>query len=295
MFLTLSRSWDLVKEAWAVLRQDRQLVLFPILSGIVSLFVSASFLVPLGLMIWSQVGQGDAGGHRDLNLGPLHYVLTFLYYLVSYFVVVFFNAGLVACVRMRFAGQSPTLNDGLTFSFRHVGLIFQWALLAATVGTILRAIEERASWLGQIVVSLIGIAWTIATSFVVPVLVYEGVNPFEAVKRSAIVFKRTWGETVVVNFGISKVFGLLILPSFLVLVGAGVGAVSLAQTNAVSAGILFGLALVVCILYWLALAIVQSALQGIFLTACYHYASTGQVPSAFTATNVTEAWRPKTR
>ncbi|MCC2670317.1 MAG: hypothetical protein K0Q72_2788 [Armatimonadetes bacterium] len=293
MFGTLNRSWELVKETWDVLRQDRELVFFPILSGIVSLFVSASFLIPIALMVpWQQLGQSGSRA-ADLDVGPLHYGLMFLYYLVSYFVVVFFNAGLVACVRIRFQGGDPTVSDGLNFSFKNIGLIFQWALLAATVGTVLRSIEERAGWLGQIVIGLIGLAWTIATSFVVPVLVYDGVNPIEAVKRSALAFKRTWGETVVVNFGINTVFNLLFLPSILVLVAGGIGAGAMAQTSPLQAGILFATVLGICILYWLALAIVQTALQGIFLTACYHYASTGQVPSAFTPTNVTQAWRPK--
>jgi len=294
MFQTLQRSWDLAKETWDVLRQDRALVIFPIMSGIASLLVFASFIIPVGLMVWNQ-GDHTTGARAHFEPGPLHYGLTFLYYLVSYFVVVFFNAGLVACVRMRFEGGTPTVSDGLSFSMRNIGLIFKWSLLSATVGTILRAVEERASWLGRIVIGLIGLAWSIATVFAVPVLVYDQVGPVEAVKRSVQAFRRTWGETVVANFGLNTVFSLLFVPSIILLVIAGVIAGGLVQTSATQAGIVFGVALVVCVIYWLSLAIIQSTLQGIFLTACYHYASTGVVPSAFSQEHVMHAWRPKTR
>jgi hypothetical protein len=293
MFGSLQRSWELGKETWNVLRQDRALVVFPILAGIASLLVSASFLIPAVLWFTShEVGRG-AGGRAQLDFGPLQYALTFLYYLVSYFVVVFFNTGLVACVRMRFSGQSPTVSDGFQFAVRNLGLIFKWSLLSATVGTIIRVVEERADWLGRIIIGLVGVAWSIATTFAVPVLVYDQVGPIEAVKRSAQAFRRTWGATVVANFGLNTAFWLLFLPSLVLLVSAGIIAGGMAQANGALAGLIFGGALLLCVLYWLALAIIQSTLQGIFLTACYHYASTGVVPSAFTPEHVINAWRPK--
>lgn len=295
MFDTLHRSWDLAKETWGVLRQDRTLVVFPIMSGVASLLVFASFIIPMVLLVPGLEITRNPGSRAHLEASPLHYVLLFLYYLVSYFVVVFFNTSLVACVRMRFEGRTPTVADGLEFSRQNLGLIFKWSLLSATVGTILRVVEERASWLGRIVVGLIGLAWSIATVFAVPVLVYDQVGPVEAVKRSVAAFRRTWGETVVANFGLNTVFGLLFLPSIVLLAIAGVMAGSLVQTSAMQAGIVFGGALVLCVLYWLTLAIVQSTLQGIFLTACYHYASTGVVPAAFSQEHVMHAWRPKTR
>jgi len=293
MFERLERSWELVKEAWSVLRQDRELVIFPIMSGVATLLVTASFLIPIAMMIpWNEIRQSGSN-ETELPLGPLHYALTFLYYLVSYFVVVFFNAGLVACVRMRFRGENPSVADGLRFSMQNLGIIFQWSVLSATVGTILRAIEERAGWIGSIVTGLIGVVWSIATLFVVPVLVYEGVGPIEAVKRSAQTFRKTWGETVVANFGLNTVFGLLFLPSLLLLGGGIYGFIALARTDMTAGAILFGGVFSVCLIYWLALAIIQSALQGIFLTACYEYASTGQVPSAFSQQHVAGAWRPR--
>lgn len=293
MFERMQRSWRLFQEAWAVLRQDRELLWFPVFSGIASLLVMVSFAVPVVLSIpWGEITRGGRVA-RELPITYWHYGLGFFYYLISYFVIVFFNSALVACVRMRFQGENPTVNDGMAFARSNAGRIFQWALIAATVGMILRAIEERAEWIGRIVAGLIGMVWTLATTFVVPVLVYERVDPFEAIKRSAEAFKKTWGESVVGNAGIGFVFGLLFLPAVLILVAGIAAAISIAPGSGQAAlGVLLT-AVAVALIYGLALAIVQTALQGIFVTACYHYATTGSVPSVFSRELIADAWSPK--
>ncbi|HEU4753830.1 MAG TPA: DUF6159 family protein [Armatimonadota bacterium] len=297
MLERIATSWRLVGEAWTVLKQDRALVLFPILSGLFSLIVSVSFLVPLLLLhpFWEAGragGEGAVSRFRGTSFDPVHWLVLFLFYLATYFVVTFFSSGLVACVRIRFAGGNPTFQDGISFSLANIGRIFQWALVSATVGVLLRFIQERASWVGRLVVGLVGIAWTLATAFVVPVLVYEQVGPIEAIKRSAETFRRTWGETVVANVGIGAVFGVLTAAGFVILLGGIALAVVLSASAALAISILIGTA-VVCGLYWIALAVIQSALQGIFLTACYQYATTGTVPAAFTPQYVVAAWQPK--
>jgi hypothetical protein len=293
MFERIRRSWCLLGEAWEVLCEDRELVIFPIISGICSLFALASFAVPFLLRVhWGAISSGHSpSGH--VSLGPWGYVWTFLYYLVTYFIVVFFNSGLVACVRIRLAGGDPTVQDGFAFATANVGRIFQWALLSATVGTVLRALEERAGWLGQIVISLIGMAWSLATAFVVPVLVHEQVGPFEAVKRSAQTFRRTWGETVVANIGLSWAFGLLFLGSVPLLILALIGGGMLMHAAPAAGAVVMLASLFLAVAYWLGLAIVQSTLQSIFLTACYQYATTGESPAPFTREYIVEAWRPK--
>ncbi len=295
MFDRLKRSWQLVRESWAVLKEDRSLALFPIFSGIASILVLATFAIPLALLTpWGEVFQRNNQGSRlNLDFSVLHYLGVFAYYLVNYFVVVFFNTGLVACVRKRFAGETPTVADGLSFALVHIGMIFQWAVVSATVGTVLQAVQERAGMFGRIVTSLIGLAWTLATTFVVPVLVYERVGPVEALKRSASLFRQTWGETVAATVGISTAFSLLSLGGLAILaVGIAAGVAAFSQGAAFGIAV-FGFTALACVTYWVGLAIVQSALQGIFLTAAYEYATTGKVPSAFTHDLVAQAWRRK--
>ena len=193
---TLSRSWNLVKASWNVLQDDKELVVFPIVSAIALILVTIAFAVP-GFFLYA------AGGNEVLG-----YVLLFLFYLVQYTVITFANAALVGAAMMRLRGQNPTLGDGFQIAFSRFGAIVGYALIAATVGMILQAISERGT-LGNIVRSILGTAWNLITYLVVPVLVVENVGPIEAVKRSALYLRRTWGEQVVGGAGMGLVFFIL--------------------------------------------------------------------------------------
>ena len=46
MFERFSRSWSLVKASADVLRQDKELLVFPLLSTIAALLVAATFIAP---------------------------------------------------------------------------------------------------------------------------------------------------------------------------------------------------------------------------------------------------------
>src|SRR5438874_198382 len=117
------------------------------------------------------------------------------------------------------------------------------------------------------------------------VLVHDQVGPVEALRRSAQAFRRAWGETVIANIGLGIAFSLLYLPIFVVMIGAVAAAAAIRPSAAGSAGLLAGAGLL-CLVYGLVLAIVQNTLQSIFLTACYQYAITGQVPAPFSRGNI---------
>jgi len=217
------------------------------------------------------------------NTSPAFLLAILGVYVVNYFIIVFFNVALVGVANSRLMGGSWTFRDGLALAWARKGTIFLWALVAATVGMILRSIEERLGLIGRIVIKLIGVAWALACYFVVPVLAFENLTPFAAVKRSARLFKDTWGERVAGGFSISAVFFVLALP------GIGVWIVLSAAFG--STGMLIGLGLL--LLYLLLLAVVSSAMQGIFNAALYRDACFKQVPPAFTPQLVSGAWTPK--
>jgi hypothetical protein len=41
------RSWQIMRASWDVLRQDKEILVFPVLSGIALLLIMASFAVPV--------------------------------------------------------------------------------------------------------------------------------------------------------------------------------------------------------------------------------------------------------
>jgi hypothetical protein len=206
-FDRLSAGWDLSMKSFSVLRKNKHLLIFPILSTLALLVVTVSFVAVMLLP-----GNWDIGSMMDEN-EYLNYALFFLFYLVNYFIIVFFNVALVHCVRIYFQGGVPTVNAGLSFAMSRINAIMGWAVIAATVGILLKALQENGGKLGEIVGALIGLVWSIVTFFVVPVIAYENAGPLKAVKRSTAIMKQKWGESLGASFsmGLVHLAGLILL------------------------------------------------------------------------------------
>src|SRR4030095_5440324 len=144
----------------------------------------------------------------------------FALYLANYFVIIFFNVALVGVANSRFTRENWTFDRGLQLAWQRKWVILQWAFIAATVGMVLRALSERAGFIGRIVVGFIGVAWNLACYFVVPVLAFEDLSPGAALYRSAELFKETWGEKVAGGFSLGIIFALLMLPGMAIWFGA---------------------------------------------------------------------------
>ena len=279
----IGNTWELVKQSFAILREDEELMLLPVLSAISCMAVTASLLAGSGFFYYPQIKAAIAeqgGWHPSNNLiiGAM-----FVFYLANYFVIIFFNTALVSAAWIRLEGGDPTVRDGLRAAWNRLGVIFEWALVAATVGMILRAIEERSSLVGKLVAGLAGMAWTLATFFVVPVLAFENLGPVEAFNRSAELFRKNWGEEVVGTFSFGLIFFLLALPGFILPI---LGSALFGGIGATVGGCTM-------IIYFIFLSVVSASTQGIFLAALYRYATTGDVSAGFTKGTLSSAWRPK--
>jgi hypothetical protein len=184
--------------------------------------------------------------------------LLFIFYFVNYFIIIFFNMALIHCARLYFQGEQPSVSDGISFSQSRLSSIVGWAFFAATVGLILRAIENIHETVGAIVSSILGVMWGILTFFAVPVIAYENVGPLEAIKRSGKIIKNKWGESLGANLGVNTVgfIAMLII--------------------ALPLGLVFGalhpiLGIVVGIITAVLIGVVMSAAQTIFVAAIYHH------------------------
>jgi hypothetical protein len=282
MFDKISNSWKLIQSSAQVLRADKELILFPILSAIGVLLVTLSFAVPALL-----AGFFDAVFNEGAEVAGA--VVAFLFYLVQYTVIIFFNSALVGAAMIRLRGGDPTVRDGLRIASQRLGTILGYALISATVGMILRWVAQRGRLLGRIIASLVGLAWNLATYLVVPVLVVEDVGPLEAVKRSADLLKRTWGEQIAGNFSIGLVFGLVIVA--LILLGIPV-MIAVFSTESLA---LIVLAILAFVLVVAVLGILSSALNGIYTAALYTYAMEGETGGFFDPALVEGAFEPQSR
>jgi Flp pilus assembly pilin Flp len=274
-----ARSWELVKLCWRVLQQDKELVVFPIVSTIAVLIVTASFVIP-GFFTGFWQGVSEDGTSVGL------WVLIVLFYLVEYLVIIFFNAALVSAAIIRLKGGDPTLGDGLRGAWSHIGAILGYAAIAATVGLVLQMLRERAGIAGVILAALGGMAWNIITFLVIPVLVVEGVGPVTAIKRSAGLLKKTWGEQIIGSAGIGLVFGLL---------GVAVGVVGIALGVLImSAGVVaLGIAVIaVAVIAIMVISLLGATLHGIYSAAVYEYAVGGET-GTFDTEVLAAAFQPK--
>jgi hypothetical protein len=266
----IGRSFQLVGQSYRILMQDKELMVLPLISGAIIAGVVISFAFGFGV---------DAS--RVERHGPDLYLPVFLMYVVTYAVGIFFQAAVVAGATERMRGGDPTVRSALAAAGRRLGPILMWAVVAGTVGMIIRVIHERVGFVGKIITSFVGVAWSLATFFIVPVLVLEERSIGESFTRSVTVFRQTWGETVAGGTSL----GAAALCAWVTLV-AGVGL--LAYVVGVIALVVFGAGAIFLMIFF-------SALQGIYVASLFRYATEGHAPSGFDNDLLGQAFVPKKR
>ena len=256
-FTRLSNGWTIAMTSLKVLNANKELIIFPILSGISMILIIGSFAAAFFAHAgWDIDSLNIAGNNVKTESRSVLYLIMFLFYIVNYFVVVFFNMALMHCARLYFDGEEVSVAKGLQFSVSRIGAIFSWAVFAATVGMILKIIQDKAGALGKIVTGIIGIVWSIATFFVIPILAYEKLSPMEAVKRSTQMMKDKWGETIGANFSIGIVSFLGII-----CIAAVAGLIAIAN---------LWVGIAIFVVGFLAVVTISSALHSIFISAVYN-------------------------
>ncbi len=281
-----SRSWEITKLSFNVMRQDNELLLFPLLAGVFSLLFIAAVLFPT---IIAAILKGTGAFY----FGALDYVLLFIVYFGLTFIATFFNVCVVYTTKVRFNGGNATFAESIKFAVSRIHLIFYWSLISATVGLILRIIDRMAARTGRagqliasIAASFLGMAWSIVTVFVVPSMVYHNLGPVEAIKKSAITFKKTWGESLVRYFGLGLV-------EFLFIIAGIILAIPLIFL-ALGFGVYGILAVVILVIAYLVMVgIVFSVANTIFNTALYVYADTSKIPKGYGKDVMINAFRSR--
>lgn len=264
----IALSFQLVGQSYRVLMRDKELMVLPLISGAIMA------VVVIGVALGSSLD-----GASLVARGPAMYLPIFLMYVVMYAIGLFFQAAVIAGATERMRGGDPTVSSALAAARRRLGPIVMWAIVAATVGMALRAIQDRVGFVGKIVTGLAGAAWSLATFFVVPVLVLEDKSIQDSFRQSVSVFKKTWGETMTggASLGVAAFAAWATLIAVTGLLGyvIGVAAVGVFLAGAILLGVFF------------------SALQGVYVASLYRYATEGAVPPGFDRTLLGQAFVPK--
>jgi len=279
---TFSNTWSITKTSMVVLRKDKELLAFPLLSfvfiGIIVGVVAAAFLA-LGTFDRLDTG-GDAGGESQLKAGDAVVGVVGVFFIMI--VVNYFNAALMGAARHRLKGGDPNLGTGFAAVNKNIGGVIGWAFISTIIFIVLTYARHAArdNFIARIVIGMVGSLIAYMTFFVVPILIVEGVGPIEAIKRSKAYLTRTWGEQFVSGFGFGILRFIAALPG--IVLGVAVGAVSPV------AGVIVAIPLVV-----LGVSVVN-ALEGIFKMALYEQVVENVQPAFFEREVLQNSFSPST-
>lgn len=300
-----TRSWQLFKSSLSIMGQNRQLLVFPIVTFLCTILIVLFFLVPVTLrptgyayvssQHWQAISHSlfvpttDANGHTTETLSPLAMGYLAVMYFVSMFLATFFNVGFYHEILAALQGEPVSISRGLKFAGTRLKAILLWTIFAGIVGLIIKQIEERLGFFGRIIGRFIGLAWSIASVFVIPIIVQEeqNANPIAMLKNSAGILKRTWGESLIGYVGINLVGGLVMVLSIGFLVAAG--AISAAVNNYWILGVVFVLWFIAIILF----SYLSSIASQVYKGALFLYATNGMIVEPYSQEMFDSAWKFK--
>ena len=301
----IQRSWQLFTRSVGVIQEHPKLLVFPVVTGVLTTAIALFFLAPVVLVVaaphWvagstiqklaDSIGflRFQSGGVFNFHIQTLGTAILAFMYLLNLFLAAMASVAFNHQILEALSGRPVSVSAGMAAACARWKAILLWSLLAGVVGLLIRALEERLAFLGRIVVGLVGLAWSVASVFVIPILARDPTlaNPFKVLSRSAETIKRTWGETLTGYAGMQGMNILVLWASLLLWVAAGMAAYFLGNAWLLLA---FGLPWLVALIAYSYLASVASR---VYLCALYVYATDGVVPTRFDGDMMHSGWKVK--
>ncbi len=276
-------SREVTRKSWAVLKENRYLLAFPVLSFVLGLIPVAVLGIPALYFL--------ATNHNWIAL-----VLGILLVFAASAVAVVLQGGLVAAVDAEMSGEDSSVGQGLRRAMQHLGALIAWSAVVTVVSVLLGLVRGNGQGnvvgvlLRSVLAAAADVMWQLVTFFVVPFIVLEGASPISAVKSSASLFKQRWGQQLAGGVRIGALIGLvLILPGILLLVG-GILLALLGSAAAIASGA--SLAVIGLVLLLIGI-VISSAMRSVFSVALYRYAKDGVASAGFTTQELQDAVRIK--
>jgi hypothetical protein len=307
-----TRSWQLLRSSLQVIARNKILLVFPIVSFVcvavmVLFFVAPAVLRPTGHSYlssehWQAIGSSlftetrHVSGNETVRTesvrfthGAMAYLA--LIYFVSMFCATFFNVAFFNEILAALTGQPVSIARGLKFACTRLKAILMWTLFAGVVGLIIKLIEQRLEIVGRILARIIGVAWSIASVFVIPVIVREeqNANPIRMLRTSATLLTRTWGEALIGYAGLAAGNAVVLIVSLVFLVG------SLMLSAALHTFVIGFISVVAWLAVLFAWSYLTSVASQVYKGALYIYAAEGTIPAPYDKEMLDVAWKYKKR
>jgi hypothetical protein len=261
------RGWQLANHSWSVVRADRSLVVFPMVSAIAGIIAAAVFF---------GAGAGLIAGTKTDWLGIVIAVIG-VYLIIA--IGIFCGVALSACAARALEGHDTTVFEGIEAARKRQGQIFAWAGVQLVIGGVIMLLEALLREAGgQIVAAIVGglanFAWSVATFFVIPVIAFENLGPRDAIKRSSGVVKQRWGEGV---SGSAAIGGIAFLIGFLPAAALIAIGISISESSAAAGVVLIVLGALVIVV----VGLLQVTISSVFKVALFRFATDGSVLGGF--------------
>ena len=298
------RSWLLFRSSLMVIVRNKELLIFPIFISLASAVILLFFFAPavlwptghsyLSADHWQALGhkfftKTGTAGREQFTYSPVAIAYLVFLYFVSMFVATFFNVAFYNEILEALSGRPVSLGRGLKFACSRWKAIVMWTLFAGMIGLIIKAIEQRFDLVGKIIARLVGAAWSIASVFVIPIIVRdeESVNPLVMLKKSATILTRTWGEGLIGYIGMGAINVVVMIGSMIVIVATGIISAKLNNFW------LLGSVLACWFVMMLGWSYLMNVASLVFKSALYLYAAEGIISEPYDQELLDSSWKYK--
>lgn len=305
----LQRSWSLFKCSVSVVLRNKKLLVFPVLSFVFTMVILAFVITPVvfqptGHSVntgqhWKTVSESlfvvksaaantTRGSSNSVALKPMAMAVCAVIYLVSMFLATFFNVAFFQQILTALRGAPVSVTAGLKFAISKLKPILLWSLFAGLIGLLIKTLEQRLEFIGRIILRLVGTAWSLASVFVIPVIIVEPeTNPFSVLKKSAFTLKKTWGESLLGYIGLQFGGMIAVFSGVFLLITSAVLSSMLHTFWIFAAGAMLSVAVVITISY------LTSVANQVYRCALYLYAAEGNIPQPYNSDHLQMAWKTK--
>ena len=299
-------SWDIFKRSLSVIMRNKALLLFPVITLVFIFIIALVYISPFVLWLtghtltdpvhWEALGGEFKGAveNKEMILGTIGFTWFALIYLISMFLATFINVAFYNEIIHVLNDKRVSIARGFKAALSRIKLIMIWSLFAGIVGIIIKTLEERLGFVGRWIISLIGISWSVASVFIIPVIIREekSSNPLKLLKTSALTFKKTWGEAVIGFIGIGFLFLFGLLGVFFLLMSWVFVAITFPEVGS----FVLTTFLVLVLLFFILLfpfGFLTHTAKHVYRCALYVYATEGAVPGSFDEDMMNKAWKVK--
>lgn len=277
---------SLVKQSLSILRREKKLFIFSIMSTLLTFATLIAAIIPLTEI---ESAAWKKGGAVSFKTFCIFFAILFACFLIMNVTALLCAAALIACGLKKLKGEPWTLADGFRAMGKNFYKLYRWQSTGNILGTGIRLYAYWADdWKEKRVYKtlLAGQRWAIAITLIIPVIVAEELKPYDALERSAALMQKTWGEGSKTLTSYIRYTGKLFLLRILILLPALIGFLLGDKT-------LLIIGTIISAASFITITIINNAAQIFFIAALYLFAIGVDISQYYDSAMLKKAFQPR--